>query len=128
MTSLRTLTLQFTKATDTGVADLTKSLPNRVIPKWPSSRRTTVRTRDNRSHAASEGRYRGSDLAVTARALTAGPGVGRVAISRGCFHEALESGHDIAERRSTVTDRHGASELVVDVSLPHSIVSSPSLP
>ncbi len=75
------------------------------------------RPRDNRSHAASEGLGRGSDLAVTAPELTAGPGVGRVAISPGCFHEPLESGHDIADRRSTVTDRHGASELVVDVSL-----------
>jgi len=34
--------------------------------------------RDNRSHAASEGRYRGSDLAVTAPELNAGAGVGRL--------------------------------------------------
>ena len=34
--------------------------------------------RDNRSHAASEGRYRGSDLAVTAGELNAGTGVGRL--------------------------------------------------
>ena len=33
MTSLRTLTLQFTKATATGVADLTKSLPDCKIYK-----------------------------------------------------------------------------------------------
>ena len=32
--------------------------------------------RDNRSHAASEGRDRGSDLAVTAGELNAGAGVG----------------------------------------------------
>ena len=36
------------------------------------------RTHDNRSHAASEGRYRGSDLAVTAGELNAGSGVGRL--------------------------------------------------
>ena len=34
--------------------------------------------RDNRSHAASEGRYRGSDLAVAAGELNAGAGVGRL--------------------------------------------------
>ena len=38
----------------------------------------TARPRDNRSHAASEGRYRGSDLAVTAGELNAGAGVGRL--------------------------------------------------
>ena len=38
----------------------------------------TGRTRDNRSHAASEGRGRGSDLAVTAGELNAGAGVGRL--------------------------------------------------
>ena len=37
-----------------------------------------MRTRDNRSHAASEGRGRGSDLAVTAGELNAGAGVGRL--------------------------------------------------
>jgi len=36
------------------------------------------RPRDNRSPAASEGRYRGSDLAVTAGELNAGAGVGRL--------------------------------------------------
>ena len=35
-------------------------------------------TRNNRSHAASEGRYRGSDLAVTASELNAEAGVGRL--------------------------------------------------
>ena len=39
-----------------------------------SSRRPTARPSDNRSHAASEGRGRGSDLAVTAPELNAGPG------------------------------------------------------
>ena len=34
--------------------------------------------RDNRSHAVSEGRYRGSDLAVTAGELNAGAGGGRL--------------------------------------------------
>ncbi len=38
----------------------------------------TARPRDNPSHAASEGRYRGSDLAVTAGELNAGAGVGRL--------------------------------------------------
>ena len=36
------------------------------------------RIRDNRSPAASEERYRGSDLAVTAGELNAGAGVGRL--------------------------------------------------
>ena len=40
--------------------------------------RCTARPRDNRSPAASEGRYRGSDLAVTAGELNAGAGVGRL--------------------------------------------------
>jgi len=35
----------------------------------------TARPRDTRSHAASEGRYRGSDLAVTAPELNARAGV-----------------------------------------------------
>jgi len=34
-----------------------------------------ARPRDNASHAASEGRYRGSDLAVAAGELNAGAGV-----------------------------------------------------
>ena len=38
----------------------------------------TARHRDNRSPAASEGRYRGSDLAVTAGELNAEAGVGRL--------------------------------------------------
>ena len=38
----------------------------------------TARPRDNRSPAASEGRYRGSDLAVTAGELNAEAGVGRL--------------------------------------------------
>ena len=38
----------------------------------------STRPRDNRSPAASEGRYRGSDLAVTAPELNAGAGVGRL--------------------------------------------------
>ena len=37
-----------------------------------------ARPRNNRSHAASEGRDRGSDLAVTAGELHAGAGVGRL--------------------------------------------------
>ena len=41
------------------------------------------RPRDNRSHAASEGRYRGPDLTVTAGELNAGAGVGRL----GAFQE-----------------------------------------
>ena len=40
------------------------------------------RTHDNRSHAASEGRGRGSDLAVTAGELNAGAGVGRLGTVR----------------------------------------------
>ena len=53
-----------------GVANLKKMLPNsKIYRKQPSSRSSTVRPRDNRSPAAGGGRYRGSDLAVTARAF-----------------------------------------------------------
>jgi len=46
------------------------------ISSLDTSKCTTARPRDTRSPAASEGRYRGSDLAVTAGELNAGAGVG----------------------------------------------------
>ena len=53
------------------------------LPPRENADAAIARLRDNRSHAASEGRDRGSDLAVTARELNAGAGVGRL----GAFQE-----------------------------------------